>query len=46
MQTLFFALFAALIAIADQVTKYLTVANIPLYGDVELLPGVVGLTYV
>lgn len=46
MQALFFALFAALIAVADQVTKYLTVANIPLYGEVEVLPGVVGLTYV
>lgn len=46
MQALFFGLFAALIAIADQVTKYLTVANIPLYGEVEVLPGVVGLTYV
>ena len=46
MQALFMALFAALIAAADQVTKYLTVANIPLYTDVEVLPGVVGLTYV
>ena len=46
MQALFMALFAAVIAAADQVTKYLTVANIPLYGQVEVLPGVVGLTYV
>lgn len=46
MQTLFFALFAAFIVAADQVTKYLTVANIPLYGEVAFLPGVVGLTYV
>ncbi len=46
MQALFFALFAAVIAVADQLTKYLTVANIPLYGEVEVLPGVVGLTYV
>ena len=45
MQALFFALFAALIAVADQVTKYFTVANIPLHADVEVLPGVVGLTY-
>ncbi len=46
MQALFMALFAAVIAAADQITKYLTVANIPLYGEVEVLPGVVGLTYV
>lgn len=46
MQTLLFALFAAFIVAADQVTKYLTVANIPLYGKVAFLPGVVGLTYV
>ena len=46
MQALFFALFAAVIAVADQVSKYFTVANIPLYTDVDVLPGVVGLTYV
>ncbi len=46
MSYLFMALFAALIVVADQVTKYLTVANIPLYGHVDVLPGVVGLTYV
>ena len=46
MQALFFALFAAIIAVADQITKYFTVANIPLYTDVEVLPGIVGLTYV
>ena len=46
MQALFMALFAAIIAVADQITKYFTVANIPLYTDVEVLPGVVGLTYV
>ena len=46
MQALFMALFAATIAAADQLTKYLTVANIPLYSQVEVLPGVVGLTYV
>jgi signal peptidase II len=46
MQALFIALFAAVIAVADQITKYFTVANIPLYTDVEVLPGVVGLTYV
>ena len=46
MQALFFALFAAGIVAADQLTKFLTVANIPLNGEVEVLPGVVGLTYV
>lgn len=46
MHALFFGLFAALIVAADQVTKYLTVANIPLEGNVQVLPGVVGLTYV
>ena len=40
------AVFAALILIADQVTKYLTVAKIPLYGSVDCIPGIVGLTYV
>ena len=46
MQMLFYALFAAGIVVADQVTKYLTVANIPLYQDVPFLPGVLNLTYV
>ena len=46
MQFLLLSLFALLITVADQFTKYLTVANIPLYGHVDLLPGVVGLTYV
>lgn len=39
-------LLAAVIVIADQVSKYLVVAQIPLGGHVEVLPGVVGLTYV
>ena len=46
MQALFMGLFAALIAAADQVTKYLTVANIPLHTQVEFIPNVLGLTYV
>ena len=46
MQALLMGLFAALIVAADQITKYLTVANISLQGKVEVLPGVVGLTYV
>ena len=46
MQFLFMALFAGGIVVADQVTKYLTVANIPLYQDIEFIPGFLGLTYV
>ena len=46
MQALFMALFAAGIVAADQFTKYLVLANIPLHGQVDVLPGVVGLTYV
>ena len=41
-----YLLFAALIAAADQVTKYLVVRFIPLYADAPLLPGVLGLTHV
>lgn len=46
MQALFMALFAAVIVGADQLTKYLTVTQIPLHTQVDVLPGVVGLTYV
>ena len=46
MQFFLLSLFALLITAADQITKYLTVTNIPLFGHVDLLPGVVGLTYV
>ena len=46
MKYLLMALFAAGIVVADQFTKYLTVANIPLHGHVDVLPGVVGFTYV
>lgn len=46
MQFIFMALFALGIAAADQITKYLVVANIPLYADVPVLPGIVQLTYV
>ena len=45
MQFFLMSLFALLIAAADQITKYLTVANIPLYGDVPFLPGFLQLTY-
>ena len=40
------ALFAAGIVAADQITKFMTVANIALYQDVEFIPGILGLTYV
>ena len=46
MQYIYMALFAAGIVAAAQFTKYLTVANIPLHGHVDFLPGVLGLTYV
>ena len=46
MTYLFMAIFAAAILLLDQVRKFLTVANIPLYGNVECIPGIVGLTYV
>jgi signal peptidase II len=46
MQFLYMALFAAGIVAADQFTKFLTVANIALYQDVEFIPGILGFTYV
>lgn len=46
MQFLWMALFALGIAGADQLTKYLTVANIPLYGEAPFLPGILKFTYV
>ena len=46
MQFLYMALFAASIVAVDQITKFLTVAHIGLYQHVEMLPGVLGLTYV
>ena len=45
MQYLLMALFAVGVVAADQFTKYLTVANIPIHGHVDVLPGFVGLTY-
>ncbi len=44
-QLLVLALFSAGIVVLDQVSKFLVVRNIPLYGDIPLLPGVVQLTY-
>ena len=46
MSMLYYSLFAALVVVADQVTKYLTVANIELYADVPFIPGLLQLTYV
>lgn len=46
MQFLFMSLFAVGIVAADQITKYLTVAGIALFEEVELIPGFLSLTYV
>ena len=46
MTYLFMAIMGVLILVSDQITKLLTVANIPLYSDINVIPGVVGLTYV
>ena len=46
MQFAFYCLFVVGIVAADQITKYLTVANIALYQDVPFIPGLLGLTYV
>ena len=43
MQFLWMSLFALGVAAVDQVTKYLTVANIALYQRVEFIPGVLNL---
>lgn len=41
-----YALFAAGIVAADQLTKFLVVQQLPLYDKVSVLPGVLGLTHV
>ena len=46
MELLYYAIFSAAVVAADQVTKYLTVANIALYEDVPFIPGLLQLTYV
>lgn len=46
MQYILMILMAAGIAVADQVTKHLTVANIPLFGNVDMIDGLFHLTYV
>lgn len=45
MQFLFYVLFVAGIVALDQVTKALVVANIPLSGHVDFLPGFLDFTY-
>ena len=45
MQFLWMGLMVAGIVAADQVTKLLTVQNIPLYGHQAAIPGLFGLTY-
>ena len=41
-----YALFIAAVVAADQLAKYLTVANIALFEDVPFIPGLLQLTYV
>ena len=46
MQFAFYCLFVVGIVAADQITKYLTVANIALYQDVPFIPGLLQFTYI
>ena len=46
MQFFYYLLFIAAVVGADQFTKWLTVAQIPLEADVPFLPGLLQLTYV
>jgi signal peptidase II len=46
LRLLFYGLFAALIVIADQITKLLVLDKIPLHGHVDAIPGLFHLTYV
>ena len=46
MRFLLLALFSAGVVALDQYTKYLTVANIGLFAEVEFIPGFLGFTYV
>ncbi len=46
MSILSFAIFSAFIVIADQITKFLTVANIAPGQEVPFIPGLLQLTYV
>ena len=46
MAFLYYTLFSIAIVVLDQVTKYLTVANIELFADIPFVPGLLQLTYV
>ena len=46
MSILPYALFIAAVVAADQLAKFLTVANIELFSDVPFIPGLLQLTYV
>jgi len=46
MSLLYYSLFVGAIVAADQFTKSLTVANIPLYEEVAFIPGLLQLTHV
>ena len=46
MRFLLLTLFSAGVVALDQYTKYLTVANIALHGDVPFMPGFLGFTFV
>ena len=46
MQYILWILFTVGIVAVDQYTKYLTVANIPLHGHVNAIPGLFNFTYV
>ena len=41
-----YVIFAAAVVILDQISKYLTVANIPLYESIPFIPGLLSLQYV
>ena len=46
MQFILLALFSLGIVAVDQLTKYLTVSSIPLYGEIPFIPGFMKFTYV
>ena len=46
MNFLYYVLFAAAVVGVDQLTKYLTLVNIPLHTEIPFIPGFLGFTYV
>ena len=46
MQYILMALFVAAVTVADQITKWLVVENIPLHSQVDAIPGLFHFTYV